>query len=583
MSLFDYYMENYNSDVLKEWVDLCGSPKGLTRKADRAEFLARTMTSAVEVRRLWGELDERSRKAVAAAYHNEGVFNADAFIAQYGRLPERPRRDTWSWYGKPILMDLFIPDNIILPEIMPLLAPLVPEPERFRLEGIAAEMVAVTTGKEEIPCTTARREEPGRRDLLALLSLANQGVLRFNSTASRLTPKSAELLRGQLAEGDFGGSSGGDAADESIICFGLAMFARQAGLVTREGKLTTAGARYLATEDPDLLLDAFERWSENGDFDAVTRLQALRGLRARGVRLTPPGERNQRIVEALSWSPAGVWITMADFYRAIKIWHFDFEIEQGGLEKLYVGYSGYNNYGEWASTQDKWLLTNGLYINAVLWETLATIGALDIAYVEDAEGIFPAMPYRYDELSFSRYDGLIGFRINPLGAFLFGQADAYVPSQPVDAALFAVAADGRITLLPHAALSAAHHAQLGQIADAVDGGYQLSPQKLLALLETVPNLDLPRALLEQRNSGPLPPAVVDLLRRLEEDSRALQIQAKALIIRVRSAAVAEAVLNDPTAGKLVRRLDDRTLLIPAGKETALRNALRTLGYGLRGE
>ena len=28
MSLFDYYMENYNSDVLKEWVDLCGSSKG---------------------------------------------------------------------------------------------------------------------------------------------------------------------------------------------------------------------------------------------------------------------------------------------------------------------------------------------------------------------------------------------------------------------------------------------------------------------------------------------------------------------------------------------------------------------------
>ena len=207
MSLFDYYMETYNSDVLKEWVDLCGSPKGLTRKADRAEFLARTMTSAVEVRRLWDEMDELSRKAVAAAYHNEGVFNADAFIAQYGRLPERPRRNSWSWYGKPILVDLFIPDNTIRPEVMPLLAPFVPEPERFRLEGVDAQTVAVTVGDEQIPCTIARREEPGRRDLLALLSLANQGLLRFNSTASRLTPKSVELLRGQLAEGDFGGDT----------------------------------------------------------------------------------------------------------------------------------------------------------------------------------------------------------------------------------------------------------------------------------------------------------------------------------------------------------------------------------------
>ena len=174
-------------------------------------------------------------------------------------------------------------------------------------------------------------------------------------------------------------------------------------------------------------------------------------------------------------------------------------------------------------------------------------------------------------------------RINPLGAFLFGQADAYAPARPVDAALFSAAADGRITLLPHAALSAAHHSQLAQIGEAVDGGYQLSVPKLLALLETAPNLDQPRTFLEQRNNGPLPPAVDDLLKRIEEDSRALQIQSKALIIRVRTAAAAEAVLNDPTAGKLVRRLDDRTLLIPANKETALRNALRSLGYGLRGQ
>ena len=107
-------------------------------------------------------------------------------------------------------------------------------------------------------------------------------------------------------------------------------------------------------------------------------------------------------------------------------------------------------------------------------------------------------------------------------------------------------------------------------------------QRLLALLESAPNLDLPRTFLEQRNRGPLPPAIVDLFRRVEEDSSALQIQSKALTIRVRSPAVAQAVLNDPIAGKIVRQLDERTFLIPANKETALRNALRALGYGLRG-
>lgn len=408
----------------------------------------------------------------------------------------------------------------------------------------------------------------------------NQGVIKLSNTSLRLTPKSVELLRQQLVAGDFVADAA--SADDTIICFGLTIFAQQAGLITGQGKLTESGTHYLTTEDPALLLDAFEHWSEQGDFDAVTRIRAIRGLRARGVRLTPPAERNQRIVEALSWCPIGVWISLPDFYRAVKIWHFDFDIERGGLDKLYVGYSSYDRYEAWAPAQSQWLLTNGLYINALLWEILASIGALDVAYVEAGAGVFAAETYSYDESIFSRYDGLTHFRVNPLGAYLFGQADAYAPSQPVDAALFSVAADGHIALLKDATLSVAHLAQLAQFTDEVDGGYQLSVQKLLALLESAPSLDLPRAFLAQRNRGPLPEAFVALLRQVEENSRALQIQAKALTIRVHSAEVAQAVLNDPAAGKIVRRLDERTFLIPANKETAFRNALRALGYGLRG-
>ena len=90
---------------------------------------------------------------------------------------------------------------------MPLLAPLVPEPERFRLEGIEAEAVAVVVEGEQVPCTIALREESGRRDLLTLLGMVNQGVLKFSTTSSRLTPKSVELLRQQLVDGDFAGEA----------------------------------------------------------------------------------------------------------------------------------------------------------------------------------------------------------------------------------------------------------------------------------------------------------------------------------------------------------------------------------------
>jgi len=394
MSLFEFFMENYKSDDLKEWVDLCGGSSQITRKSDRANFLVKTLTSATEVRRLWDKMDDLSRKVVAAAYHNDGQFNRDAFVAQYGSLPLRPRHSRWSGRSQKILMDIFIQGDAILPAIMPHLASFVPPPERFQLEGIEAEALTIQIDGAQTACTIAQREEAGRRDLLTFLSIMNQRSIKLNNTSLRLTPKSVELLRQQLVVGDFVADAA--TADETILCFGLTVFAHGAGLIDASGKLTETGARYLTTEDPALLLDAFEHWSEHGGFDEVTRIRALKGLRARNVRLTLPAERNQRIVEALSWCPAGVWLSVADFYRAIKIWHFDFDIEQGGIEKLYVGYGDYERYGVWASAQDQWLLTTGLYINAILWEILASIGALDIAHVEAEKRVFTAEVATYD-------------------------------------------------------------------------------------------------------------------------------------------------------------------------------------------
>jgi hypothetical protein len=578
--LFDYFMEKYNNDKLKQYVALCGGGKSLTRKADRAEFLAKTLSSGAEVRRLWNDMDDLSRKAVASAYHNDGAFVPDAFVAQYGSLPPRPKQGSWSWYSDPILMDLFIQDNTVFPEIMPLLAPLVPLPDRFQLVGNDVEPSIIVGNKKKIPCTVAQREQTGRHDLLVFLSLLAKGALKLSDSSSLLTPKGVNTLLPQLSEGDF--VEDAQKAEETILCFGLTAFALQAGFINKNGSVTDLAKRYLANEDPTLLFHAFEQWSEQGEIDEIKRIDTIRGLRARGVRLTPPSERRQRIVEALSWCPAGVWISVQDFYRAVKIWHFDFEIEQGGLDKLYVGYSGSYRYeySNWAPPQSQWLLTNGLYINVVLWEILASIGALDIAYVEDAEGIFQAKTYNYDELIYSRYDGLTHFRINPLGAYLFGQADVYKPAQSMDAPPFSVTAEGRVKLLKPEALSAAHRTQLEAMADPVDDDYQISTQKLLTLLEMSPNLDLPLTFLEQRNQGPLPNEIYALFKRIDADSTALRIRSNAFIIRVRSSEVATAVLNDLKAGAIAQRLDDRTLVIPANKENAFRDALRQMGYGL---
>lgn len=577
MSLFEFYLTTFNSDKLREFVRLCGGPNNLTRKEDRARFLAGTMSSATEVRRLWGKLSTLEQKAVAVAFHNDGVFDADIFIAQYGSLPPRPKKNTWSWETEAIVLDLFLVEGSIPPQIMPLLAAIAPPPDPFQISGISSEPPQVMLHKQPVPQTIALREENGRYDLLIFLGLCARGDLKLSSTSLRLTPKSVTTLLAQLTMGDF--IDFAEKADDTILCFGLTTFAFQAGLIDSQGQLQELGKRYLATEAPGLLFEALENWSEANAFDEITRIKCIRGLRTRGLRLTRPAERRQKIIEALSWCPTGVWIKMDDFYRGLKIWHFDFEIEEGGLDKLYIGTGSYYR-DAWASSHSQWLLTTGLYVNAVLWETLASIGAIDIVYAEDGEDIFPAEAYTYDDSVYSAYDGLLYFRINPLGAFLFGQAGAYTPTRTADEALFALSPAGHVALLRPQELSVAHRAQIEQMADPAGAGYQLSVVKLLQALEVSATLETQRAFLAQRHRGPLPAEIVALFDRVETDSKALTIQAKSLTIRVRSAEIAQKVMDDPVAGKIARRLDDRTLLIPASRERAFRQALHLVGYGL---
>lgn len=606
MSLQQFLL-GYNSDTLAEFIKLCAAhvpvDKRPTRKDQRAQFLAETLADPARLQRLWQALDDRSRQAVAWAYHNDGEFVADAFIAQYGGLPERPQRSAWYYSATPILLDLFIHQGRIPPELMPPLAGLVPPPERFQVTGVADLQTVVGRDGDLWPgLMTAETERAGRHDLLLFLQLVEQRAVKFNSAGERLTPAGAAALLGHLLDGDFyspaalelgprtrrkTGAGGPPKVEETIRPFGLATFAVGAGLVSGySGGLTELGRAYLTRQEPDLLLDAFEKWAQAGAFDELARIEAIRGLRARSIRLTPPGLRRARIVEALSWCPAGVWISIGEFYRAIKIWRFDFEVEEGGIEKLYIGYryggSGY--YEPWASSQDMWLLINGLYINAVLWEYLAVIGALDIAYLPPGEVELAAAPYAdFDGEYFSRYDGLLFFRINPLGAYLFGQAGVYQTAAADAAPVLRVNAGGLLQLLDPARLTPVVKAQLEQIAaPAGEDAYRLDAQKVLPALEQGADLEALREFLVRQSGRPLPPDVDSLLDQIAYASRAFSVEGRMLRIRAADADLVPIVLADPELGKFCQALGGRDLVIPAGRETRLRNRLRELGYGLHG-
>ena len=194
---------DYTNDTLKTLIKLTGdSPP--TRKDDLVGHLYSLLTTPASLHAIWEDLDDLSQKAVASAYHNDGLFHADAFAAQYGSLPERPQKHSWVWYSyEPILMDVLIHDGEIPSELMPLLEELVPPPDPFRVAGQTDAPSTVEVGGEELPLQRIDTEKTGLSDLLAYLHLVDQGAIRLTKAGSRITAGSARKVLPNLTEGDF--------------------------------------------------------------------------------------------------------------------------------------------------------------------------------------------------------------------------------------------------------------------------------------------------------------------------------------------------------------------------------------------
>ena len=112
MELKQYLILRYNSEDLNDLIKLGAGVLAIkerpTRKEERARLLARLLHDPENLRKIWEGMDEISRKALAAAYHNDGEFAEDAFVAQYGGLPKRPKKSQWSYASEPILLDLLL-------------------------------------------------------------------------------------------------------------------------------------------------------------------------------------------------------------------------------------------------------------------------------------------------------------------------------------------------------------------------------------------------------------------------------------------------------------------------------------------
>ena len=147
--------------------------------------------------------------------------------------------------------------------------------------------------------------------------------------------------------------------------------------------------------------------------------------------MTAAATRRKAVLDVLKDCPPGEWFAVDDFWRLMRGTGRGFAMagERDAWE-LYIAEQEYGSLGY--EDEHAWEQLQGRFVLAFLFEYAATPGLIDVAYVppQGARGDFWDR-WGADDLScFSRYDGLLYLRINPLGAWCLGLAEEYRPAAP---------------------------------------------------------------------------------------------------------------------------------------------------------
>jgi hypothetical protein len=563
-----------------------------SRTGRKDELVGAILKSLSEegLRALWDSLDDTQRLAVAeTVYDLDGLFHENRFRARYGRLPdftieENGRR--YSYYGSPTALGLFLyyeDGRYGLPSDMcERLRTFVPEPEPATLNTVATlpEMLG------ENRLTVRNTERDAILDLSVLLRMADQGKIQVSDKTSLPGSATLRLLTENLAGGDFYAPTPArnqwDQEIGPVKAFSWPLLLQAAGLVQRNGSklaLSTAGVKALTSSPSDMLATIWRKWLKSSLFDEFSRVDVIKGQKSKGRVMTGLAPRRAAIAEILRLCPPGVWIDVDNLSRFMQATDHTFDVTHDPW-KLYIGDPQYGSLGHGGS--HGWEILQLRYLLCFLFEYAAALGIIDVAYIEptEARNVFGDL-WGTDSLQFlSRYDGLIYFRVTPLGAYCIGLSDNYTPAS--------IEPTVRLSVLPslqvHAVggnLSAEELLTLDTWAEqATDKSWRLDRQKAVGAIEKGHDIGELRAFLQAREEQPLPETVESFMKTTQKLGNALKIKGPALLIDCEDAEIADMIATRKETTGLCLRAGDRQLVVRLENEEKFRTLIRSLGFGM---
>ncbi len=596
-------LQNQNVEQLKSLLPLLPTLERPTRKAELCDVVQRCLEGE-NLRNIWNKLDQLQQSAIAEVVHSpESQFNRTRFQAKYNSLPNFGFSATYGRNNNPSLLRVFFYNYDIIPDdLKERLKAFVPQPAQAKINSVD-EIPAVIqqqwerfnwqtdkqeSGIEDIPLEQRQMERAAQNDLIAVLRLINVGKVSVSDKTRYPTATTQKEIVSLLSGGDYYTDPPPEERKPyeqligSIRAYAWPLIVQVAGLAELAGKrlsLTKVGQKALSSPPEKTLKTAWNKWLKNTLLDELRRIELIKGQTGKGQRgLTAVAGRRNAIASALAECPVGSWVAVNEFFRYIRAAGHDFEVTRE-LWHLYILEAGYGNLDQGS---DDWSILQGRYILCLLFEYAATLGMLDVAYInphgarDDYANFWGA-----DDLDFfSRYDGLVYFRLTPLGAYCIGTADTYTPAPIEVRPVLRVLPNLEIVAIGEP-LTAADVLLLDLYAQKVsDAVWRLDRAKLLEAITEGHRVSDLQEFLQARSCQPLPETVNQFLTDAKERTGNLQDQGTARLIACAEPALAVLIANDSRTKPYCLLAGDRSLVVPTASETKFRNALLKLGYTL---
>jgi hypothetical protein len=596
-------LERRTVDELKKRLALLPIDAKVTRKGDIAELIAEYLAGD-RLHTLWKRLDKTQKLAVAETlYAADGRFDGIRFAAKYGESPNwGSKTDSWGYSTVPSLLQLFIYESLIPEDLQGRLKEFVPRPDETILETVSDDKLPpyllrqeqwhdpdtreLVTDTVEIPVVYQGTERVAAVELRSMLRLIEAGKVGVSDT-TRLPTAAALKAVAALLEGDDYFPPDPEEDDNvlepagPIRAFAWPMIVQAAGLAELSGKkltLSRAGQKALSAPPHETLRAAWRRWLKTKLLDELRRISIIKGQTGKGkTGLTALEPRRTAVANALTECPEGEWVSVNRFLLFMVAENYTFEVTRDPWS-LYISEAGYGSLG-YDGSHD-WAILQARYVLCLLFEYAATLGLLDIGYVppNGARSDYRDL-WGTDDLDFlSRYDGLLFFRLNPLGAYCLGLTEEYAPPPQEERLVLEVRSPQEIIELGPP-LSSEDELILEAFAESSnDDVWRLEPVKILAAVEAGRAVSELEGFLQSRSGNRLPDSVQSFLADLTARAKRLSDRGSARLIECADAALAAQIASEPRLKKLCLRAGETHLVVPSASEPAFRKALREFGY-----